>query len=344
MRNWYLINQPSLTSGGFENEAFHDYRDDTINELLSSEIASTVILYNYDLSIQKTIRVIIQGNTPDTQLKSMERTVITCPGLLKAGMYVFFEDRYWLITGYPGNNGIYEKATIQLCQYMLRWQNDIGTIIDRWCCATSASKYDTGEVGGSNITLTSDSLTLLLPEDDETYYLDGKRVFIDGRKVNPVKVYNITRTDSVLYDYGESHGGILAFIAQKTEFNPEIDNQDLRICDYIKIKSSIKEDDVLDETDISFKIVYKGLNTITVGGNPKTFSIKYSNSSLLDLPVQWQITALPENENYIVYKLVDSSIEVSAKYNESIIGTKILLSATIKNHTENLYIDLGGGI
>lgn len=235
MQEWYLIGnntKPNML-GGFENQSFTDYKDDAFAESLETDIGKTVTLHNYDLSVSSEIRCIIQGNSADTQLKSMERIGLFVRGTVKAGMYIFFENKYWLITGYPSYNGIYEKAVMQLCQYKLRWQNANGEIIERYCNATSASKYDTGETGGSTIILTSDNLTLLLPNDDESLDLDGKRVFIDKRKVNPTKVYKITRTDSVLYDYGEEHGGILSFIADKTELNTNTDNQELRICDYI---------------------------------------------------------------------------------------------------------------
>ena len=235
MKEWYLIKQPSVTSGGFENEVFNDYREDAINEFLNTELAKTVILHNYDLSESTEIRCIIQGNSADTQLKSMERIGLFVRGTVKAGMYIFYENRYWLITGYPSYNGIYEKAVMQLCQYKLRWQNTKGEIIERFGNFSSSSKYDMGETGNSTITLTSDNLMILLPNDDESLDLDGKRVFIDKRKVNPTKVYKITRTDSVLYDFGEEHGGILSFIADKTELNTTTDRQDLRLCDYIEI-------------------------------------------------------------------------------------------------------------
>lgn len=42
-------------------------------------------------------------------LKSMERIGLFSIGTVKAGMYVFFENRYWLIDGLPGTQGIYEK-------------------------------------------------------------------------------------------------------------------------------------------------------------------------------------------------------------------------------------------
>lgn len=244
MKEWYLIGSntsPNMT-GGYENQGFLDCRDDAFAESLQTEIATDAILYNCDLSEATKLRCIIQGNSADTQLKSMERIGLFVRGTVKAGMYIFFENRYWLITGYPSYNGIYEKAVMQLCQYKLRWQNAKGEIIERWLNATSSSKYDMGETGNSTIVLTSDNLLLLLPNDDESLDLDGKRVFIDKREVNPTKVYKITRTDSVLYDYGE-HGGILSFIADKTELNTNTDRQDLRLCDYIEISDDNTEED-----------------------------------------------------------------------------------------------------
>ena len=181
MKKWYLISNNTTPNmiGGFENEGFNQYKNDAFSEVLTTELARTVILCNYDLTEKQEIRCVIQGNSADTYLKSLERTGLFSPGTVKSGMYIYFEDCYWLITGYPSNNGIYEKATMHLCQHKLRWQNKSGTIIERWCNVTSASKYDTGETGNSTIVLSSDNLSLLLPNDFESTKLDGLRVFID---------------------------------------------------------------------------------------------------------------------------------------------------------------------
>lgn len=246
MQEWYLLNQntrPNAT-GGFENDMFLENKDDAFAEALETDIAVSVILYNSDLSNGKNIRCIVQGNTADTQLKSLERTVLFPIGTVKAGMYVFFENRYWLVIGYPGNNGIYEKVTIVLCQYLLRWQNSDGNIVERWCNAVSASKYDVGENGNYTITLSSNTYTILIPGDSECLNLDRKRVFIDKKKINPEKVFKMTRTDDILYDYGdEYHGSVLSFIADKTELNLKTDNQELGICDYIDTDHKEYEDD-----------------------------------------------------------------------------------------------------
>ena len=131
-----------------------------------------------------------------------------------------------------------------LCQYLLRWQNSEGKIIERWCNAVSASKYDVGENGNYTITLSSNTYTIFIPGDSECLNLDRKRVFIDKRKINPEKVFKMTRTDDILYDYGdEYHGSVLSFIADKTELNLKTDSQELGICDYIDINHSEHDND-----------------------------------------------------------------------------------------------------
>ena len=298
MKEWYLIGnntKPNML-GGFENQSFTDYKDDAFAESLETDIGKTVTLHNYDLSVSTEIRCIIQGNSADTQLKSMERIGLFVRGTVKAGMYVFFENKYWLIIGYPSYNGIYEKAVMQLCQYKLRWQNANGEIIERYCNATSASKYDTGETGGSTIILTSDNLTLLLPNDDESLDLDGKRVFIDKRKINPTKVYKITRTDSVLYDYGEEHGGVLSFIADKTELNTNTDNQELRICDYIDPTTLSTPDENPDETTVltdDVKATISGNKNLKVG-YARTYTANFTDAEgnvVDDVDFSWNIVS-----------------------------------------------------
>lgn len=232
MKEWYLTDnyKPTVTSG-YESDAISEFAESNFTDVTETYFADRVLLCNSDLSDRKEIRCIIQGNSADTQLKSMERIGLFPIGTVKAGMYIFFDGCYWIIDGYPSNNKSYEKATMKLCQYKLKWQNSNGDIIERWGNFSSASKYDDGEVAGQTIILSSDNLTIVLPDDSEVLYLGGKRVFIDKRPI-PEKVYKLTRSDDVLYDF-QGHGGVLSFIADKTELDTTRDNQELGICDYI---------------------------------------------------------------------------------------------------------------
>ncbi len=259
MKEWYLTDnyKPTVTSG-YESDVISDFAQSNFTDVLETAFSDAVLLYNHNLSECKEIRCVIQGNSADTYLKSMERIALFPIGTVKAGMYIFFENRYWLITGYPSSNKSYEKATVKLCQYKVKWQNSDGTIVERWVSAQSSSKYDDGLKDSNTMTLTSDSIMLLLPNDDESLTLDGKRIFID-KKNPPNKVYLVSRADSVLYDYGEDHGGMFCFITEKTELNESTDRPDLGICDYIPPTTPPEEDDKTT--------VLSGTITGTISGN-----------------------------------------------------------------------------
>lgn len=290
IKEWYLITpntRPNITSG-FGNEAFVDYKDDVFAEVLTTDIADDLILYNYDLSKSVELRGVIQGNIADTQLKSMERTILVPIGTLHSGDYIFFEDEYWIVDGRPGNNKTYEKATLKECQYKLRWQKNDGTIIERWANFASASKYDVGETNDKTIILTSNNLTIIMPNDKDSMTIDGKRVFIDTSDI-PKKIFKITRNDDVLFLHG-SHGGTLNLIADKTELNLETDRQDLRLCDYIDpttITSSPQNPD--ESVLLSAKII--GKDTIRYGME-RTYSVEFTdNENIEDVNFKWNIVS-----------------------------------------------------
>lgn len=320
MQEWYLLNQntrPNAT-GGFENDMFLENKDDAFAEALETDIAVSVILYNSDLRNGKNIRCIVQGNTADTQLKSLERTALFSIGTVKAGMYVFFENRYWLVIGYPGNNGIYEKVTIVLCQYLLRWQNSDGNIVERWCNAVSASKYDVGENGNYTITLSSNTYTILIPGDSECLNLDRKRVFIDKKKINPEKVFKMTRTDDILYDYGdEYHGSILSFIADKTELNLLTDNRELKICDYIDVNDPVQPEES-DKPELFIFADIIGSDSIKLN-RTKTYHVKfYRDKNKANEFEYTDFTWKIEPDVKVETSIYESSIDVKATNGDEI--------------------------
>ena len=321
MKEWYLnCPSPNITSG-YENDALSEYAQDNFTDVLETTFSDTALLFNYSLSESKEIKCVIQGNIANTQLKSMERTILVPIGTLHSGDYIFFEDEYWIVDGRPGNNKSYEKATLKECQYKLRWQKDDGTIIERWVYLTSSSKYDVGENGNNTIVLTSNNYLITIPNDEDSMTLDGKRVFIDLSDV-PEKVFKITRNDDVLFAHG-SHGGTLNLIADKTEFNKETDNQELRLCDYIdSTPTPPSEPTTPDETEDLFATI-SGTTNLRIGvtrNYTATLSDKDSNV------VQWDDTKYGWN--------VASDFDVK----QSVTENKISLTVEDEDFIESSFI------
>ncbi len=213
------MSPPSMYSGD-ESSVLSVYKDDAFDELLSTDAAQDVEICNFDLSVCIPTRAIVQNKTQDTRLKTLNRQVLVKIGTLKAGMYVKIGTRYWLVIGLVDNNMVYEKAVVILCNYYLSWIGRNNQPVQRWCNITSASQYNNGESGDVNRTFRSDTLMVLTPDDEECLMLDsGKRFIVDQRceiyskyisestmqdLSKKVAVYEVTRTDSVLFDYLDS--------------------------------------------------------------------------------------------------------------------------------------------
>lgn len=349
MKEWYLMNNNTKPNslGGFENQSFVNFKNDSFFEALDTEIACEVILYNFDLSVSQSIRCIIQNNTADTNLQSMERTILVPIGTLKTGNYIFYEDEYWIVDGRPDNNKIYEKATLKICQYLLKWQNSKGNIIERWCNITSASKYDVGETGSAVLFLSSNNYSIKIPNDIDSQSIEGKRVFIDISNENPTKVFKITRNDDVLYDF-HSHGGILNLIADKTELNEETDCPALKICDYIPIITVEKEPLKKDNEIIYGNITYKGDLKITAGGNAKTFTaiFKDTDENVVDFDnYYWTCLYNDEFSDYISTNNIDGKLKIKVNYTPLIVGQDIILILYSDNkEIDREVLKIGGGL
>ena len=342
MKEWYLnCPSPNITSG-YENDALSEYAQDNFTDILETTFSDTALLFNYSLSESKEIKCIIQGNIANTQLKSMERTILVPIGTLHSGDYIFFEDEYWIVDGRPGNNKSYEKATLKECQYKLRWQKDDGTIIERWVYLTSSSKYDVGENGNNTIVLTSNNYLITIPNDEDSMTLDGKRVFIDLSDV-PEKVFKITRNDDVLFAHG-SHGGTLNLIADKTEFNKETDNQELRLCDYIDSSPPTppSEPTTPDETeDLSAKITFKGSQELKIGGNYKTLTgsfVDNDSNTTSDIGV-WDVITIDELKPYVDYTITDNILKIKILENDFADSGKVRITFSNSDESVSTYLD-----
>lgn len=256
MQEWYLLSQPSAL-GGFEDELLGEYGD-SFSELLQSNIADQMILHKNDMSESWNIKGIVQSKIQDTKMQSLNRMVLLPIGTAKAGMYIEYKDRFWLIVNLMDDNHVYEKAIMTICNYKLSWVNQSGKIIQRWANITSAAQYNNGLDIGYNFVTRSDQLLIYMSDDFESLTLEnGKRFIIDKRcslydglsaeEINKLNVkwitYELARIDNVTFNYHNS--GYAEYLIVQDELHDndgyfEIDGKGYWLCDYSPTKNNDK--------------------------------------------------------------------------------------------------------
>lgn len=196
---------------------------------LSRQIPSTLSYHNVDIDGEDRNIVILNSDNLN------QKTLCSLPGEdIRHGAYIDWMNHKWLVTERDANSEIYTKCIMLQCNYLLRWINDSGEIIERWSVVEDGTRYLTGEFSDSFLVATKgDSrIAVTLPKDLETLALDRDARFIidDYSSPHPL-AYRLTKPFKLGGSYDEN--GVVIFVM--TECNTENDdNVELHIADYYK--------------------------------------------------------------------------------------------------------------
>lgn len=196
---------------------------------LTHQIPSTLSYHNVDIDGEERNIVIINSDNHN------QKTLCSLPGEdIRHGSLVEWMDHRWLVTERDANTEIYTKCIMRQCNYLLKWINSNGEIIERWCIVEDGTRYLTGEFSDSFLVATrGDSrIAVTLTKDEETLALDrDNRFIIDDYNAPSPLAYRLTKPFKLGGSYDEN--GVLIFVM--TECNSEFDdNPDLHIADYYK--------------------------------------------------------------------------------------------------------------
>lgn len=234
-----------------------------------SSYSPTMFFYDSDNKVDDRLANLrVYGRKNSSLNGNYMNFLTTYDNPIKIGDYIHDtkDDTYWLVYNSFNVNDVHYEGKLIQCNYLLKWQLSNGKVVERWANIVSASKYDTGETGNATIVLSSNNFTVLIGFCEEGYELEGKRVFIDKRNVNPEKVFKMTRGDDVLFDSGNM-GSLFSFIADKTELNKDEDRPDLKLCNYIEIDTEDSPTTPPENPDemTDLRVVISGKNTLRCG-------------------------------------------------------------------------------
>lgn len=213
---------------------------------------------------------------------------------INIGDYIEWANSHWIVTTCDSDDEIYRDGKLEQCNYLLKWQNEVGEIIERWAVISSASKYNDGTTSNNVITLGSDQLSVIIPLDEEAIKLKksmGKKFFIDSNKKDPT-TYELTGTGNVPDTYN-GHG-ITSWIVKECAYTATEDDLKYGVCNYKLVDTTPEENP--DETTVltdDVKATISGNKNLKLGFS-RTYTATFTDAEgnvVDDVDFSWNIVS-----------------------------------------------------
>lgn len=216
------------------------------------------------------------------------QTLITTPIVVGDIVYDSVADEYLICTESHNINGIHWQGKLTLCNWILKWQNKNGDILEYPCFDINSTQYNSGEKFSQQITVGTSQHNITLPCDENTIALSSpQRFFLDKNLINPTS-FIVTQNDSTSYNYGKK--GLVKVTLVECATNNKTDRIDLGICDYFD-KDEIKTDNA-SNTFISKSVISYDAAMIKSGGDSRIFTGKFfddNGNEVIDIVPKWTI-------------------------------------------------------
>ena len=237
------------------------------------------------------------------------------------GDLVTWNNTIWLITEIEVSDVTYFRGFMERCNEKLRWINEDGEEIERWCVTDNMASNSEGITLNKIINLPRMVLDVQVALDDETKKIRrGKRFLMDIDEEDP-NAYITTNRNIVtdVYDEDLTHG-ICKLVLSQEQRNEDDDNKEKMIADY---NNFIPKESETEGNQCS--IEYSGRAEIRSGGTFKVFTAKFSNPA--DTPV-WTVTTLEGHEKYYTIVEDGDALKIKAQNDVNVVGTQIKLELT----------------
>ena len=253
----------------------------------------------------------------------------------RVGDYVKWANTMWIVMSADSDDELFVDGELFQCNYLLRWQDKTGKIIERWTHIDNASAYNTGKYYFNQVVIASNQMLIYIPIDDDTYYLErDMRLYCDYTKKG-VR-YKVARVDAVSKTHGEIDSvgkyGIEYIILTEDVEHHSSDNDALQICDYFEPDTIQPADDIEQETIIS-SIDY--VSDFIRIGSPRSFTAYFMNENgeEQDVEAQWYV----ESDYDIGYEIDGNTITLSCSDIDAI-GSNINLRIINTNMESSLEV------
>lgn len=263
------------------------------------------------------------------------QTLFDSPVSVGDVIYDSIADEHLICTESFNINDVHWQGKFTLCNWILKWQNKNGDVLEYPCHDINSTQYNSGEQSNKQFTIGSSQHMVTLPYDENTVALKHpQRFFLDRDAEHPTS-FMVTQNDTTSYNYGKK--GIVKVTLLESPHNPETDRMDLGICDYID-KDAIAVDNANDKFASKSVISYK-TTVIKSGGSSQTFAGSFfdeNGDEVFGIVPHWKIICdfsnalqVEESGNRLIISIDDDRYvdeefkivlsDVDGKYSSSLI-------------------------
>lgn len=280
-----------------------------------------------------------------------QKIIHTLPGEdFAIGSIVYWSKSHWLITERDAEDEITVRGRIQICQKQITWQDD-NTYEIRSLWATVEKPYYSNLEENKTLSYSTREFRIQMPFDEYSANLNiGKRLMLEIVNGMP-KTYRITSIDQMTsrIDYNGEQVGFLSFNVEQDLYNPDTDNAEKMICDYVPIDDTEEDPPEIvyppvedDTSEYELSIDFTGAPTIQTGGFGKLFTAKIDGEICED--AVWTLTGDYVSDEIHFKNAADSVSNAKCKVvcadNPKLIGTVITLSVQSGKLTANVELEV----
>ena len=283
-----------LSGGSLRNENIINSKH-LLEETFDDDASLTLGVYFWELGIKSyegknpiRIRMYKRSFSNANGVMVKFQTPIDIPVLVGDIIYCSKSDEYYICTEVFNIDDIHWQGKFTLCNWILKWQDKTGRILEYPCNDINSTQYNSGETSNRQFTVGSSQHMITLPYDENTVVLSSpQRFYLDRDTKNPTS-FIVTQNDTTSYGYGKK--GLVKVTLMEFAQDSATDRPDLGICDYVDIDNF--ETDNADNSFVSKSVIYYDTTTIKSGGDKQVFTGKFYNDDgqeITDIIPRWKI-------------------------------------------------------
>lgn len=267
------------------------------------------------------------------------QTLIDNPIVVGDMLYDSNDDEYLLCTESFNVDGVHWKGKFSLCNWILKWQNKYGDILEYPCVDINSTQYNSGEQASAKMTIGSSQHMATLPYDENTIAIKSPQRFFLDRDTETPTSFIVTQNDNTSMFFGKK--GLIKITMLECERNNDTDRPDLGICDYFE-KDELKTNNADKNKVIKSVISYK-TTTIKSGGSKQKFVGTFVNENgeeINGVSTNWEIIC--DFADSLIVNEEGNSLTIGVD-DDSLIDEefKLVLSDESGNYKSSIIIQIG---